>query len=209
MVESLPLDLLPAEIVRRRAMLVMISATVVAAAFGGVIGLFGGPTAGLITAAVIGLPLILLAVAEGRRRTILRDGIVSVRAFGTRSVDLRQATTQDVLVTDIRGNRTIGLLVSGPPKGKTINLALAMYSGQGGRELGILPLRRIADALAGGGNARSLVLSELLVAQLRAEAQGKGAADRPLFQLASSIGPGRLTRKLPEQAVAGFVAGLN
>ncbi|MCP2258394.1 hypothetical protein LX15_002088 [Streptoalloteichus tenebrarius] len=204
--EVVPLDLLDPPVVRRRAWSVALGALLVAAAFGGIVGLFGGVVAGLVTAAVIGLPLLLLALVEARRRTWLADGTLAVRGLGTRRVALAGATL-DLLVTDTRGVRTIGMLVSG--RGRAINLALAMYAGTGGRELGIVQLRRLADALAATGEASGLVFSQLLVAQLRAEARGDAAPERPLYQIASLAPGGRLAQKLTAPVVARFVTTLD
>lgn len=207
--DRIRLDLLDAAAVRKRARLVGAGGVVVAAAFGGLVGLLGGRLAGVLAALVVGLPLLLLGWGESRRRSWLVGGAVSVRAFGTRVVDLHQADRLDLLITDMRGNRTVGLLAGGPPRGKTVNVALAMYAGSGGRALGILPLRRLADALAGTGDARGLVLSELLVAELRAEARGEALGDRPLYRLASLAPAGRLAQRLHPDAVSRFVATLD
>ena len=206
--EVVPLDLLDRATLRRRARNVGIAALVVAAALGGLVGLFAGPTGFFVTAAIVALPLLLLAYGESRKTYWLDGSEVATRAFGTRTVDLHNATLLDVLVTDVRGSRTVSLLVSGPPKGKTLNVALATYAGTGGRELGVLSLRRLADALASTGDPRALVLSELVVAQLRAEARGDAAADRPLYRLASMAPQGRLAQKLNSGDVARFVAAL-
>lgn len=207
--QRLPLDLLPAAIVRRRARLVAVIALVLGAGFGGMVGFFGGRLAGLITAVVFAVPLLLLAFSESRRRVWLIGSVVEVKALASRRVDLRTAAKLDMLVTDTRGVRTVGLLATGPPKGKTVNLALATYAGTGGRELGVLQLRRLADLLAGVGDTRGLVFSELLIAQLRSEARGDGASDRPLHRLASMAPQGRLAQKLNEDAVSRFVALLD
>jgi len=122
-------------------------------------------------------------------------------------VDLRAAERLELVVTDVRGTRTIGLLVSAT--GKTINLPIAIYSGTGGRELGILMLRRLADALAASENTGGLIYSELLVAQLRSEAKGDPAAERPLYRLASLAPSGRLAQRLRTDAVTRFVASLD
>lgn len=185
-----------------------LTALMIAAALGGVVGLFGGPLGFAITAAIVAVPLLLLAASEGRKTSWLKGTAVSVRAFGTRVVDLSEADSMDVLVTDTRGMRTVSLLVSGPPKGKTVSIALAMYAGTGGRELGVLALRRLADALASTADTRALVLSELVVAQLRSEARGDVAADRPLYRLASLAPQGRMAQKLKSEAVARFVTAL-
>lgn len=207
--ERLSLDLLPAAIVRRRARFVAIFALLIGAGFGGMIGLFGGRIVGVITTVIVALPLLMLAFSESRRRVWLVGSQIEVRALGCRRVDLRSADKLDVLVTDTRGVRTVGLLVTGPPKGKTVNVALASYAGTGGRELGVLQLRRLADLLAGVGDARGLVFSELLIAQLRSEARGDGASDRPLHRLASIAPQGRLAHKLNGDAVSRFVALLS
>ena len=204
--ERIPLDLLDPAAVRKRSRMVAIGAIMVAGFFGGLLGLIAGRAPGLIAAAIIALPLLLLAWSEARRRVWLQGHVLSVRAFGTRSVDLREADELDLLVTDVRGSRTIGLFVRGG--GKAINLALAIYAGTGGRELGVFPLRRLADTLAGRGDAKGLVFCELLVAQLRAEARGEAAADRPLYKLGSLAPAGRLAQKLNPDAVSRFVASL-
>ncbi|HEX6347132.1 hypothetical protein [Umezawaea sp.] len=205
--ERIPLDLLDPATVRKRARMVAIGAVMVAGFIGGVLGLIAGRGPGLIALAIVALPLLMLAWSEARRRVWLQGQVLSVRAFGTRSVDLRTAAELDLLVTDVRGTRTVGLFVRGG--GKAINLALAIYAGTGGREQGVFPLRRLADVLAGRGDPNGLVFSQLLVAQLRAEAQGMAAADRPLYQLASLAPGGRLAQKLTPDAVSRFVASLD
>ncbi len=206
--QTVPLDLLDRGTVRRRARNVGIAGLVVGAALGGLVGLFGGPYGFLITTCIVAVPLLVLAYSESRKTCWLRDTAVSVRAFGTRTVDLHSAERLDVLVTDMRGTRTVSLLVGGAPRGKVVTIALAMYAGTGGKELGVYELRRLADTLAGVGDAHGLVLSELIVAQLKAEARGDGAADRPLYRLASLAPQGRMAQKLHPDAVARFVAAL-
>jgi hypothetical protein len=56
--------------------------------------------------------------------------------------------------------------------------------------------------------ANGMVFSELLVAQLRSEARGDGAADRPLYRLASAAPSGRLAQRFTMDAVSRFVAHL-
>ncbi|WP_016699623.1 hypothetical protein [Actinoalloteichus spitiensis] len=207
--DRIPLDLLPPEFLRKRAKSVAIGAVLVGAALGGLFGLVGGRTAGLVAAAVVAVPLLLLAWAESRRRCWLAGSELSVRALGTRTVDLAELTDITVLVADQRGVRTIGVLVQGGPRRRLVNVAVALYAGSGGRELGVYELRRLADALAATGDTRALVLSQLLVAQLRADARGEAAADRPLYQLASLVPAGRVPRRIGSDAVARFVAALD
>ncbi|PPK67396.1 hypothetical protein V5P93_005572 [Actinokineospora auranticolor] len=205
--ERLPLNLTESG-GRKRAVASVLTALVLGAAVGGVVGLIGGQWPGLVTAGVVFLLLLLLTWASGRRRLWLEDGTVLVaRTIGRKSVDLRHADSLELMVTDIRGVRTVGLLVGAGRR--SINLGLAVYSGAGGRELGILVLRKIADALAANENPAGLVFSQLVVAQLRAEAKGEAAADRPLYRLASVAPSGRLAQRLKPEAVTRFVASLD
>ncbi|MBM7775906.1 hypothetical protein JOD54_006110 [Actinokineospora baliensis] len=204
-------DLIPLTLTepsRRRSLLSFVVALILGAALGGIVGLIGGQAAGLITAGVVVVLLLLLSWASGRRTLWLRDGTTLLaRTIGTKSVDLRAADRLELLVTDVRGIRTVGLLVG--QKNTSINLALAMYSGTGGRELGILVLRKLADALAGSENPAGLVFSQLLVAQLRAEAKGEAAPERPLFRLGSLAPTGKLAQRLRPEAITRFVASLD
>ncbi|KAA5831835.1 hypothetical protein ABT337_01555 [Saccharopolyspora hirsuta] len=206
--ESVSLDLLDRKTVRTRARNIVIASVLVAAAFGGVVGLFAGGTGFAIAAAIVGVPLLLLALVESRKTLSLRDGQVIARALGTRVVSLKEADRLDLFVTDLRGARTVNLLVGGPPKGKAISVSLAMYAGTGGRELGIYALRRLADTLAASSDTRALVLSQLIVEQLRSEARGDAAPQRPLYVLASAAPQGRVAQRLNPDAVSRFVAEL-
>jgi hypothetical protein len=192
---------------RRRNGVSLIVALVFGAAIGGIVGLIAGKVAGLISAGVVALLLITLAWVSGRRRLWLEGSRIVAKTVGTKSVDLRHAEQIELVVTDVRGTRTIGLLVGA--NRKTISIPLATYSGTGGRELGILLLRKLADALAASENTSGLVFSELLVAQLRSEAKGDAAPERPLFRLASLAPSGRLAQRLRQDAVTRFVASLD
>ncbi|MDQ3403746.1 MAG: hypothetical protein M3548_10170 [Actinomycetota bacterium] len=203
--ERIPLTM--TESSRRRGCVSAVVALVFGAAVGGVVGLVGGRVPGLITAAVITVLLGAMAWATGRRRVWLQGHRVVAHTIGDKVVDLHRADRMELLVTDVRGMRTIGLLVG--ESGRTVNLSLAVYSGTGGRELGILVLRRLADVLAGSENTSGLVFSQLLVAQLRAEAKGEAAPDRPLFRLASVAPSGTLAQRLKPDAVTRFVASLD
>ncbi|HEV8555280.1 MAG TPA: hypothetical protein VGR06_02645 [Actinophytocola sp.] len=207
MSEVVPLNLNEAGTVRRRGCAVVGVAVVIGAAIGGMVGLVGGQLAGLITAAAVMIALLALTWLSGRRRLWLEGTTLVAKTVGRKTVDLRHADRLELVVTDVRGTRTIGLLVA--RRGKSINLPVAVYAGTGGRELGILMLRRLADALATSENTSGLVFSELLVAQLRAEAKGDPAAERPLYRLASLAPSGRLAQRLKTDAVTRFVASLD
>lgn len=203
----IPLDLAEMSSARRRGCVSLGVAVVFGAAIGGIVALFAGQTAALVTAAVVIVLLTLLAWVSGRRKLTLDGDRVVSKALGRKSVDLVHVDKIELMVTDIRGTRTVGLLLTGGRK--SINLALAIYSGAGGREMGILVLRRLADVLARSENTAGLVFSQLLVAQLRAEAKGDVAADRPLYRLAALAPSGRLAQRIKPEAVTRFVASLD
>lgn len=58
-----------------------------------------------------------------------------------------------------------------------------MYTDAGsGRELHLLGLRRLADALAASQLAAAVAVSAMLLHQLRAEARDAGLEERPLYR---------------------------
>lgn len=207
--QRLALDLVPAKVLRRRALAVAIAVVVFAAAVGGLVGLVAGRLGGLIAAAVIGLPLVYVAFTEGRRTSWLRDGVVYMRGLRTRSVDLRRLDRIELLIADVRGKRVVMFVISGGPKSHRVNLVVANYTINAGIELDIVVLRKLADALAGGETAHGLVFAELLVAQLRAIAQDTPMAGRPLYRLAALAVSGRLAQRMHPDAITQFVATLD
>ncbi|MBK1788100.1 hypothetical protein [Prauserella cavernicola] len=193
---------------RRRLVSGLVGVLIFAAAFGGIAGLIGGQVAGLVVAAVIGLPLLYVVSYNSRRQLWLDGTSVVVRNWGSRKVDLVTAKRIDLLLTDIRGARTVSLLVGAEQGGKAIKVDLAVYAGTGGRELGILALRRLADALVNNIESNGMVFSELLIAQLRSEARGDAAADRPLYRIASVAPSGKIAQRFTMDAVSRFVSTL-
>jgi hypothetical protein len=193
---------------RRRGFAGLIAAMIFAAAFGAVAGLIGGAIAGLVAAVVVGLPLLFVVLVTVRRRLWLVGTTVLVRTWRTRQVNLVRAERIDLLVTDVRGSRTIGLLINAGRRGNSVRLDLAVFSGTGGRELGVLPLRRLANAIMNNTEANGIVFGELLVAELKSEARGEAVAERPLYRLASAAPSGKLAQRFTMEAVSRFVATL-
>ncbi|WP_027944681.1 hypothetical protein [Amycolatopsis taiwanensis] len=207
--DRLPLHQEGSVLRRRRAVSGLASAVVIAAAFGFFGGLAGGELTGLIVAVVVAALLGYLVVFTARRRVWLEDGMVLVRVWRTRRVDIAQAERIDLLVTDVRGMRTISLLFNARRRSRAAKVDLAVYAGTGGRELGVLALRRLANALMNNIEANGMVFSELLVAQLKSEARGDAAADRPLYRLAAAAPAGRFAQRFTMDAVSSFVAHLD
>lgn len=193
---------------RKRTFGLLFVLVLLMAAAGGIVGLFLGQTGGLIAAAVVGLPLLLIVTYSVRRRIWLDGGDLVVRTWGTRRIPVAEAKRVDVVITQVRGARTVGLLIGGG-KGAAVKVDLAVYQGNGGRELGILPLRRLANALMNNTEANGMVFAELLVAQLRSEAKGDPVDERPLCRLATAAPGDKLAQRYSMQAVSRFVASLD
>src|SRR5690606_3747323 len=196
---------------RKRLVGALIVIVLLAAAVGGIVGLIAGRTGGLIAAAVVGLPLLLLTSYSLRRQVWLEGNDLVVRTWGTRRLPVAEATRLDVVITQVRGARTVGLLVGG--KRTSVKVDLAVYQGTvppaAGRELGIVPLRRLANALMNNTEVNGMVFAELLVAQLRAEAKGDGLEGRPLYRLATAAPGDKLAQRYSMQAISRFVASLD
>jgi hypothetical protein len=130
---------------------------------------------------VVGAPTVLYAVALRRRRMwVTGTRIHARRLFGERQVEMSAATGVEVLVFPARLSR-IALRVTAGEVSQVV--PLAMYTDAGsGRELHLLGLRRLADALSASQLAAAVAVSEMLVHQLRAEARDAGLEERPLYR---------------------------
>lgn len=130
---------------------------------------------------VVGAPTVGYALAQRRRRMWLAGTTIHARTlFGERRVELASATGVEVLVFPARLSRIVLRITSGP---ETQIVPLAMYTDAGsGRELHLLGLRRLADALATCELAAAVAVSAMLVEQLRAEARDATLEQRPLYR---------------------------
>lgn len=144
-----------------------------------------GPALALAVFVVIAAPTVLTVAALRRRRTWLAGTVVHVRTvLGERRVDAAAATEVAVLVVPGRVDRIALRIVA---DGAAVTVPLALYTGGAdgearGRELPLLGLRGLADALAAAPLAAALAVSSVLVAQLRAEARDAAPDQRPLYR---------------------------
>jgi len=138
------------------------------------------PTAVAI-GAIVGVPTIAYALAIRRRRIWMAGTTIHVqRVFGERRVELSETTGAELLVYPSRLSRIVLRVTAGP---ETQIIPLAMYTDSGsGRELHLLGLRTLADALATSRLAAAVAVSDVLVHQLRAEARDAALGDRPLYK---------------------------
>ncbi|MFF0488139.1 hypothetical protein ACWDSJ_15595 [Nocardia sp. NPDC003482] len=129
----------------------------------------------------LGAPTALYAVAVQRRRMWLTGTELRARRlFGSRRLDVAAATGVEVLVYPARLSRIVLRVTAGRDSQL---VPLAMYTDSGsGRELHILGLRTLADALARSELAAALAVSGVLVNQLRAEARDAALEERPLYR---------------------------
>nr|WP_169336495.1 hypothetical protein [Nocardia transvalensis] len=130
---------------------------------------------------VLGAPTAIYAMAVQRRRMWLAGTVIEARTLlGRRRLDIAAAGGVEVLVYPGRLSRIVLRLTAD----RSIQVVpLAMYTDAGsGRELHILGLRTLADALAASELAAGLAISALLVGQLRAEARDAGLEERPLYR---------------------------
>lgn len=206
--EVTSLDLDDANRHRRRGLRVAVAGLVPAAVIGAVLGWVSSWWIGLVVGLVLAVALGAFGVSEARRRVWLAGTVVCQRGLGVRRVELPTAGRIEVVVSDAGRRRVVGLYVAGPPRNGCVSIPLAAYSGADAAELDVLGLRPLADALAEAEHSAGLVCSQLLIAQLRAQARGEGPAGRPLFLLASAAGGGRVPRRIEQQALVRFVAQL-
>ena len=136
---------------------------------------------GLVAGLVIAVPVVIYALAVRRRRLWLRGTTIQARTlFGTRLLDTREVVGAEILVYPGRLSR-ISLRLTTNARRQVV--PLAMYTDAGsGRELHILGIRRLADALTHTGSAAALAVADMLVHQLRAEARDAGLDERPLYR---------------------------
>ncbi|MGW5451260.1 hypothetical protein [Nocardia sp. NPDC003979] len=130
---------------------------------------------------IVAVPTLAYAMAFKRRRMWLDGTVIHAhRLVGARRIDLAEASGAQLLVFPGRLSRIVLRVTAGED---TQLVPLAMYTDSGsGRELHLLGLRKLADALASAPLAAAVAISEVLVAQLRAEARDAGLDERPLYR---------------------------
>ncbi|MEU4411765.1 hypothetical protein [Nocardia salmonicida] len=134
----------------------------------------------------VAVPTIGYVFAFQRRRMWLSGTVIRAhRLFGEHTLDLADATGVHLLVYPGRLSRISLRVTAG---GDTQLVPLAMYTDvASGRELHLLGLRKLADALAASELVAAVAISEVLVQQLRAEARDAGLEERPLYRAVRSV----------------------
>lgn len=203
--EPVSLDLVPAALIAPRlkkfAVLVVLVATVV----GLIVSVFTAPMPGLVVGLVLAVPA-CFAIVTALRRHITLDGTHISARTGIRSSGLDVADVVTAELSVRTGRISEVSLVLGDGRSST-RIPLALYTSGGGRELEILALRRLADALASSELVPAAALASVLIEQLRAEARGAGLGERPLYRAVElTTTSGRVPRTtLTDHEVAGLL----
>ncbi|WP_433613391.1 hypothetical protein [Prescottella agglutinans] len=185
----------------RRVAIVSILIGVVA---GGIVAIFAAPLIALAVGAVIGLPTAVSALLATRRRIWLEGTTLhSSNGLRRRRVEVAQAATVEFVVRSARISQ-VAIRVGDTRTAQTVPLAL--YAAGGGRELDVLGLRKLADALSASELAPAVAAASVLIEQLRAEARGAGLEERPLYRAVELIrDAGRVPQTtLTDQEVASL-----
>ena len=138
----------------------------------------------VVIGAIAGGPAALSAWLGLRRRIWLTDGVLSVRAFRTRTLRMAEVATAELLVRSAGIDQVLLRLSDGHTR---VVLPLALYTDGGGRELPILALRGIADALWTSELVPAAAIASVLVDQLKAEARDAGLGERPLYRAVEMV----------------------
>ena len=169
--------------------------------------LFAGQTAALVTAGVVIVLLTFLSWVSGRRKLWLEGDQVVAKALGRKIGRPAHVDKIELMVTDIRGTRTVGLLLTNAPQ-----VDQPVARGLLGRRWPRTGHPRAAPAGRRAGGQREHRGPGVLPAAGRPAARGgKGrrAADRPLYRLASLAPAGKLAQRLKPEAITRFVASLD
>lgn len=178
--DRVELDLVPVDLIAPRLKKVAAGAVVVGVLLA-IIASFFLPVAVAVVIGVVGaVPTAGSAWVGLRRRTWLIGNVIHARGgFRTRRLAVSDLVTAEVQVRTARIDQISLRLYDGTSR---VTLALALYTRGGGRELPILSLRKLADALWTSELVPAAAIASVLVDQLKAEARDAGLDERPLYR---------------------------
>lgn len=182
----LSLDLVPVELLRPRARKIAAAAIGAGVVVGLLVWIVAPTWAALLVGGLIALPPAVGATAATRRHLRLDGLVITMHGMlRSRSVDLTRVAGVELLVRTTGMSQVILRINDG--EHRLVVVPLALYANGGGRELDILALRKLADALDAGELASAAAISSVLVEQLRAEARGAALDERPLYRAAQLV----------------------
>nr|WP_206024159.1 hypothetical protein [Rhodococcus sp. 14C212] len=174
------MDLIPTRVLAPRAGRVAVFSLLIGVVAGLLVYLVASPLVAVVSGMIVGVPPAVGAVAVLRRRRWIDGTTVTAKgALRTRRVQLRNLAGVELVVSALRVSQVVLRLNDGD---RIVSVPLALYANGGCRELDVLALRRLADALAASELASAAAMSSVLVEQLRAEARDAGLEQRPLYR---------------------------
>lgn len=174
------LDLVPVELIAPRLKKVALGAVVIGILLAVVASFFLPVAVASVLGAVVAVPTAGSAWVGLRRRTWLSDNIIHARGgFRTKQLAVAKVVSAEVQVRTARIDQISLRLYDGNSR---VTIALALYTKGGGRELPILSLRKLADALWTSELVPAAAIASVLVDQLKAEARDAGLNERPLYR---------------------------
>jgi len=204
--EEYSLDLIPASMLAPRMRRVALISIVIGIVVGAIVAIFAVPLIALAVGAVVGLPTAVSSLLATRRRIWLEGNTLhSFNGLRRRRVEVAQAAMVEFVVRSARISQ-VAIRVGDTRQAQTVPLAL--YAAGSGRELDVLALRKLADALSASELAPAAAAASVLIEQLRAEARGAGLEERPLYRAVVLIREaGRVPQTtLTDQEVASLSA---
>ncbi|NLG56340.1 MAG: hypothetical protein GX542_11975 [Rhodococcus sp.] len=178
------LDLIPAELIRQRVRVVLALVLFLALGIAVLVGLLTSAGIGVAVGIAISGPALMGCLRTWRSRITLRGNTVyNQKIFTTTQVDVAAASSVELAVRSGALSQVM-LRVRGDAGVAVVPLAYyrKTAAGMGARELEIVPLRRLADALSSGESATGAGIASILISQLRVEARGGGLEERPLYR---------------------------
>ena len=177
---SVALDLIPVDVVAPRLKKFAVGSIVVAVLLAVIASFFLPVVVAVVLGLVVAVPTAGSAWVGIRRRIWLADNVVHIRGgFRTKRLVVPDVVTAELQVRVARIDQVSLRLYDGKTRA---TIALALYTGGGGRELPILALRSLADALWTTELVPAAAIASVLVDQLKAEARDAGLSERPLHR---------------------------
>lgn len=178
--ENVELDLVPVELIAPRLKKVAIGSVVIGILLAVIASFFLPIVVSVVVGVVVAVPTAGSVWVGLRRRTWLNRNTIHARGgVRTKQLVVSKVITAEVQVRTARIDQISLRLYDGNSR---ITIALALYTKGGGRELPILSLRRLADALWTSELVPAAAIASVLVDQLKAEARDAGLDERPLYR---------------------------
>lgn len=203
--EPVSLDLVPIALIAPRLKKIAAGVIVLGVLVGLVVSLFASTSVALLVGFIIAVPTSLAVLMTLRRHITLYGSKIRAQAgFRTNEVDVAHVVSAELMV---RTGKISEASMKLTDVKSSVRIPLALYTPGGGRELDILALRKLADALASSELVPAAALSSVLIEQLRAEARGAGLVERPLYRAVELVkATGRVPRTtLTDHEVAGLL----